>query len=479
MYYESMEVPTGNSKTTGALYGRPGSNALGVSSILGQPRGLMQFDGNGVPDGAIFGATGTTFWQGDSAGTQSAFATAIANDGKTAHMVANAASVGQIFVSSGTHGYCLNSGTLTQIAEGANFFGARDVTFIDGYFVVLSNTTNNQQFQISALNDGTTWKGGDVGLLLGQADPLQRVIANLEYLYFFGTRRGEIWYNSGNNLFPFTIESGAFIENGTNAPDSVCQGRTPSGSTSIYWLAQDARGRNIAMRVNGLASERISTHAVESFFASYSTTDDCLCYSYTFHGHSFIRYIFPTANAGWDYDITESGKSGFPVWTEVNLVNGSSILAPFERYSCFAFGLTLYLSGGADSRAGQLYAINPNSLFDCYGYGAFPIVRQRFYRLPWNGGLRTILDRIEIFVNNGAYTYLTSDPIMKLAISQDGGNTYGSDILIHLGDAGVFNLRMVANRLGYYRDGALRITVSDAVDSVLLAAGIYSRAGVT
>ncbi len=206
-FYETLENP-GSDKNSSVLYPRYGSVAFGTSTVLGNPRGLLQFDGNGVPDGAIFGVTDTVFWQGSPVGVQTPFATPVVNDSKPAYMAANAASVGQIFVASGGHGYCLNSGTLTEITIGADFFGARDVTFIDGYFVVLSDVTNRQQFQISAINNGLSWSGADVGLLLGQADPIQRVIANLEFLYFFGTRRGQIWYNSGITCFPSRLNQG-------------------------------------------------------------------------------------------------------------------------------------------------------------------------------------------------------------------------------------------------------------------------------
>src|SRR6185312_12917799 len=380
LYFEASETPY-KPKGPAALYQRAGSTAFGAipPTVTGAVRGMIQFDGNGVPDGAIFGVSGSTFWQMTPDGSQTSKGS-VADDGLPAYIAANAASVGQIFVASAGHGYCLdtNTGVFAEIPnDGVNFFGARDVTFIDGYFVVLSDTTNGQQFQISALNDGTTWAGADVAVLLGQTDPLQRVIANIEYLYFIGTRRGQIWYNSGNALFPFTIESGAFLEWGTAAPGSVCKA-TKNQSTTIYWLGQNAQGANVALSASGQQTERISDHAVEAAWSNkdpnkfngqiYPTTEDCICYPFVWNGHSMVRFIFPSANTGWDYDVTESASAGFRVWSPVAFTDENGVLkAPFERAHAYAFEKHLIGSGGADGVPGAIYEMDEATSTDAAG----------------------------------------------------------------------------------------------------------------
>ncbi len=651
-YFEASETPY-KPKGPATLYQRPGSKTYGTipPNVAAAVRGMIQFDGNGVPDGAIFGVSGDKFWQMDPDLTVTVYGTVV-DDGKPAYIAANAAAVGQIFVASGGHGYCLNSGTFAEITIGADFFGARDVTFIDGYFVVLSATVNNQQFQISALNDGTTWSGADVGLLLGQADPLQRVLTNIEYLYFLGTRRGQIWYNSGNALFPFTIESGAFLEWGTNAAGSACKAGNQQ-STTIYWLGQSAQGANVAMRAQGQQVDRISDHALEAAWSNknaqkfngqvYTTTDDCISYSFSWNGHSMVRFIFPTAGTGWDYDITESARVGFPVWNPVSftLANGSQV-APFERAHAFAFGKHLIGSGGADGSPGQIYEEDAGTYTDCdgtpnnpqttgttgfstvdtnigdttigpafiignvptapfylqFGGGApaggelilctiitgpvagrysltvtraqggttaqfwavstvfdvvtlpgFPITRDRIVRLPFNNGLRVILDRLEVFgqpgvgvnaanttfsavATNGSDTYAVADttgleigqqvtgspiainadtrilavvvntsvqvtdvalgpsgtypitalsqiaganPVLRLRISRDGGQTWGAELQMPMGAEGDDIARWVRNALGYYRDGAIWLRCTDPVFACLVGGALGIR----
>ena len=647
LYFEASEAPY-KPKGPAALYQRAGSTAFGSipPTVTGAVRGMIQFDGNGVPDGAIFGVSGSTFWQMNPDGTQISHGS-VADDGLPAYIAANAASVGQIFVASAGHGYCLdtNTGVFAEIPnDGVNFFGARDVTFIDGYFVVLSDTTNGQQFQISALNDGTTWAGADVAVLLGQTDPLQRCIANIEYLYFIGTRRGQIWYNSGNALFPFTIESGAFLEWGTAAPGSVCKA-TKNQSTTIYWLGQNAQGANVALSASGQQTERISDHAVEAAWSNkdpnkfngqvYPTTEDCICYPFVWNGHSMVRFIFPSANTGWDYDVTESASAGFRVWNPVAFTDANGVLkAPFERAHAYAFEKHLIGSGGADGVPGGIYEMDEAACTDAAGstFGqlvptgvtgtftfpataadttlasvnlsaiitapfciredatdelmvvtsavfvlgfftltvvrgqggttaqpitsldtltvldavGFPLTRDRIVRLPFNNGLRVILDRLEIFgqpgtgvsavntefpatATKGSDTFLAADtsgltvgqtvtgdpvqsgstllaivdnvsiqlsttalatgdyvltglstipganPVLLVKISRDGGRTWGSEIEVPMGQQGQTTMRWIINRLGYYRDGALWIRVTDPVFVAFVGAALGIR----
>lgn len=579
-YFEAAEYPH-TPKSKASLFSRGGSSAFGAipPTIAEAVRGMMQFDGNGVPDGAIFGVSGSSFWQMNLDGSQTAKGSVV-DDGKPAYISANAASVGQIFIASGDHGYCLdtNTGVFAEIPVSADFFGARDVTFIDGYFVVLSDTTNRQQFQISALNDGTTWSGADVGLLLGQTDPIQRVIANIEYLYFIGTRRGQIWYNNGNALFPFTIQSGAFLEVGTNAPGSVCQsGSAPS--TTIFYIGQDARGAMVAVKIQGLESTIISTPAVSQEWDSYSTVEDCICYPITWNGHALIRYIFPTADMGWEYDITETARVGFPVWNKYTFTDANGVQhAPFERAHAFAFQKHLIGSGGGDSLPGAVYELKSSYYSDCagnpngaqiigakeavillpiapadtslpsvawigtiptapfyffiagdpvtayelilcmgytgpiggeytltvvrgqggttaqswgigdYGYQAtltgFPITRERICRLPFNMNFRQFLDRIELLIQAGVGldgdTQQGTDPVLLLNMASSIGTSgpiWGPDIELSMGQQGEYQTRLLANRFGYYRDGAIRIRCTEPVFTALVGAQIFIRPG--
>lgn len=483
-FVEAAEVP-GATKTDITLIQRPGTAPFSATpaTIAGRARGSIQFDGNNVLDGATFAVNGTNFFQLNAAGPMTLIGTVV-DDGLPVQICANAASVGQIAVCSGGNLYVLNvnTGIFAMIPnDGVNFFGARAMSFMDGYLAVLSNTPNNQQFQLSALNDMTTWVGSQVAILLGQTDQILNLSINQEYAYFMGSRRSEIWYNTGNTGFPWAIEPGAFLETGIDAKASLVK-----ADNTEFWIGQDVNGGRVAYRASSLQAVRISDHTVETAWQSYKVTSDCWCYAMQWNGHSVIRYIFPTADKGWQYDITESAALRYPVWTEIYFTDQKGVQhAPFERSHCYAFGLHLLGSGGADGTPGVVYQMNAQTYYDCVGAPnslsalGFPLVRDRIVRLPWNGGLRQFLDRLEIAmqVGVGADAGQGAMPQLLVRISRDGGNTWGRELSFPLGAGGKYFTRVLMNRLGSYRDGAIWLRITDPVYAAIIGAQHYIRAG--
>ncbi len=503
-YEESGEVP-GLAKGPGPiLIGRPGLGVLGVNppQVPGRARGKISYNeidyGGTTGTVSAYGVNGTTFWAILPNGAMVAFGT-VPDDGLPVSMAGAKPTIltgnGSLAIASAGRLFIYSGGVFAEVAIGANFFGADYVTWIDGYFIVLQRALS--QYQISDLADpsGLTWNALDVSGTLGQADKIQALIADKEYLYLIGSRRGEIHYNSGNAGFPFVIESGAFIENGIGANYSICQ-----SNNSIYWLDQSARGGGSAVRSEGLITRRVSTHPIETIWANkdprkgkvYPTIADCITFSFIWHGHTFIKWIFPTADASWLYDATESDLRGYPVWTEATFTDGlGTAHACLERDHCYAYGIHIVGSGGAEGAPGVIYrydasayydAPNPAAVIDGMpGFAGFPIVRDRIVRLPWNGGLRQFLDRLEFEIQRGVGldTGQGSDPQMLIRISRDGGATWGPERSLAMGAGGEYARRVLANRLGSYRDGALWVRITDPVFAALIGAQHYIRAGVS
>lgn len=488
-YQESGEVP-GLAKGPGpVLLPRPGLAAFGANPATAAMRARGKIVANNPSNNLTqigYGVSGTSFYAISVNGTQTVLGTVV-DDGLPVTMAAGKPTTnfnnGQIAIASGGELYVYSGGVLTQIPINLNgsFFGADYVTWLDGYFIVLQRTLS--QFQISALDDATTWSALDVSGTLGQADRIQAIIADKEYLYLVGARRAEIWYNAGTGTgttFPFTIEPGAFIEDGIGANASLCQ-----SNNSIYWLDQSARGGVSAVRAEGLITRRVSTHALEVAWANqnpdkgkvFATVADCITFSYIWKGHTMIRWIFPTADASYDYDSTESDLKGYPVWTDVTFTDSlGATHACLERDHCYAFGLHIVGSGGADGTPGVLYTYDDSTYYDAPNSGAgflgFPIVRDRIVRLPWNNGLRQFLDGIELIAQNGTGLDYGqgSAPVFLLRISRDGGKTWGTEYQIPMGAGGKYFTRLRQLALGSYRDGAVWLRCSDPVFAALVGA---------
>jgi hypothetical protein len=243
-YCEWPEVP-GEAKHGPYLYQRPAAASFGTNppQVGGRARGKIAYNG------LAYGVNGTNFYAIETDGTLTLRGT-VADDGKPARLVANSSDTnagnGQIAIAAGGELYIYSGGAFTHIVnDGVSFFGAADVDFMDGYFIVV--IPNSSKFQISALNNGLVWKGFDVAVLLGQADHIRAIIADKEYFYLPGEQRTTIWYNNGNALFPFAIESGAFIEEGIAAAASRVK-----ADNGVFWLAQSERGGAYAVRTQGL-----------------------------------------------------------------------------------------------------------------------------------------------------------------------------------------------------------------------------------
>lgn len=484
-YQETPEVP--NEQKQGPwLYPTPGLAEFGANppQVTGRARGKLEFNG------AAWCVNGTDFCFIAANGGLQSFGTVV-DDGLPVTMCAGKPSPdfasGQIAIASGGHLYIYDGGTFNEVPIGDDFFGADCITWLDGYFIALQRRYS--QFQISALNNGALWNGADVSGTLGQADKIQMCIADKEYLYLLGGRRGEIWYNSGNAGFPFQIESGAFIEDGIGANNSLCQ-----SNNSIYWLDQSARGGVSAVRSEGLITRRVSTHAIERAWSNknpnkgkvYSTVADCLTYSFIWKGHTCIKWIFPTADASWLYDATESDKVGYPVWTESTFTDADGEThACLERDHCYAYGLHILGAGPAAGAPGVVYTFDDSTYYDAphtgSAFAGFPIVRDRIVRLPWNGGLRQFFDGIEFAIQSGVGIEggQGANPVMLLRISRDGGKTWGPEKRISIGKGGDYGLRATARLLGSYRDGAIWVRITDPVFAALIGAQTYIRPGVS
>ena len=491
-YLEVVEVPE-EKKTRKVLYPRPRLASYGINppQVSGRARGLLTFNN------FAWGVNGTSFYVLQADGSQIAFGTVI-DDGNPVTMCANSSATysgnGQIAIASAGNLYIYSGGVFSEIPnDGINFFGASSVTFLDGYFIVV--TPDSSQFQISALNDGTTWDGADVAILEGQADGLVNAISDKEYLYLIGGLGGggrtELWYNSGNALFPFTIEQGAFMEVGIGPMYSLCQGDPESSTNCVYWVAQSARGGGSAWKVVGLNPQRISTYAVESQWAKYSTISDCICYSLRWQGHMLVRYIFPTADKSWQYDATVSAQLGYPCWSVLTFTDANGLPhATLERCHAYQYGRHIVSSGGAEGGPGVAYQLaradDGSAYYDADNPGAdppfvgFPIIRRRTCPHLFNGNKRDIYNMLDLGMEFGAGLdggVQGSNPQVVVTMSRDGGKNFGTERVHSMGRLGEFAELIRFYRWGQARDCVYDIQVSDPVFSSITNAEIDVTAG--
>lgn len=294
----------------------------------------------------------------------------------------------------GKNGYAvdLSSNVVTRIVNDA-FYGADRVGFIDGYFIF--NKPDTQQFYISSLY-GSSFDGLDFASAEGAPDLLVSLIVDHREVWMFGDTTTEVYYNSGNADFPIERITGAYLEHGCAAAQSVAK-----LDNTVFWLGKDSNGNGTVWRANGYTPQRISTHALEYALQTYSQISDALAYTYQADGHAFYMLTFPQAGKTWCYDAATG------LWHERAYWNAGN----FERHrsNCLAFYSGTHVVG--DYENGKLYALDPDYFMD----DGEPLVAQRSAPVVNNDGKRLFHHCIQVEIEEGVGTvpddsnYLTTE----------------------------------------------------------------------
>ena len=280
----------------------------------------------------------------------------VVDDGQPATFASNGRQGHQLFVVSGQAGYILdlNDNSFAQISDPDFPSYALMGAFCDGYFLVLDGDDNS--WQISALEDGTSWDGLDIAQVSTSSDRVVSLAVSHRQVWLFGTKTTQVWYNSGNADFPFEPISGVFIEQGILAPWSVA----PIADT-LFWMGWDVRGAGIVTMANGYTPARVSTAAVEDVLRHYaslqaqSALSDVIAWAYQEDGHAFyVLYLpqGPLSGSGidytsWVYDVTEQA------WHERARWNDTTHAWEPAVARCHAFMWGLHLVG--DRARGTVY----------------------------------------------------------------------------------------------------------------------------
>jgi hypothetical protein len=336
------------------------------------------------------------------------------------------------------------------------FYGADRIAQVDGY--MLFNQPGTRNFYIT-LNNQVVFDSLNIAAKDGFSDNLVGVVINQRNAWLIGERTTEIWFNSGAQQFPFEIMPGPFVQHGCIAKFSIAQ-----MAESVFWLSQDQTGTGILVETSGYNALRVSTHAIEAEWGSYSTTADAEAFCFQQAGHLFYQINFPTADRSWRYDaITKEWHEA--VWSDTDGAEHR------HRARCMAFAYGKVVV--ADWETGELYALDPAALTD----DGAPIVRRRGFPHIVGDGDRVFYQSFIADVAVGNYLG-TDDPQVQLRWSDDRGRTWGNPIATTMGRTGDYLTSVQFNRLGMARDRVFEVAWSAAVETALQGAFVtFKKAG--
>lgn len=444
---------SGQSKSIAMLLGTPGLTLFSTLSG-GGVRGCMPFT-----KAQSIVVVGGNVYSVDTSGTGTLIGT-IVNRATPISMASNGTTV---MLVTGPEGYVITPNTVTpslstivQISNPA-FLGADMVDYINGYFVF--NQPGSGRFQITKLFS-TSIDPLDFATAEGAPDLLISLIVDHLEIWLFGETSTEIFFDSGNVLFPFERIQGAFIEQGCAAKFSPAK-----VDNTVFWLSADERGQGMVMKAVGYQPQRISTHAIEFAIAQYARIDDAIGYTYQQEGHTFYVLIFPTGNATWVYDTSTQ------LWHERAWRNPADGSLNRHRSNCQMSFAGKIIVG--DWETGKLYSLNLDA-YDDNG-DILPAIRQcahlaspddtwQFFHRLW----------IDMETGVGLNTGQGSDPQVMLEWSDDGGHTFPNQMWASAGKIGEYRRRVNFRRLGKSRDRIWRATITDPVKRVLIAADVIA-----
>ena len=358
--------------------------------------------------------------------------------------------------------------------EYLSYVPAVQLSYLDTFFVVQASYSS-RLFYLSAPDDGSMWDALQVASKESYPDNINALLCDHEELWLFGSQQAiEGWHNAGAAPFPFVRDDNAVMHYAIEAPFSAQR-----FMLGFAWLAKDqVRGGRVAFYAQGFQPVRISNHAVESIWNTYSNVSHTIAYSYEENGHPFyvLNFLYTpsgsaTVNvATWVYDgITQ-------MWAQRGWWNGTANVGQrqaFHAYVNLGAGDAHYVG---DWQTGQIYSQSINTYTD----NGTQI--QRIRTAPHISDEQTInfyhRFRLDLETGNAAMQYIYLD------WSNDGGHTFGQygappGVTPSLGlpAAGQYGFSVTWLPLGSGGDRVFKVTILDACKIAIVNAYLDCTAG--
>lgn len=417
---------------------RPGLTLFGDAPPLGNAVGRGVFTSS---KGQLFYVVGqTVYYKG--AGGNSVILGQIAP--LSTPVSINDNGIDAVVVDGTPNGYTIDLGSyvFTPIVDGTGLFvGATRVDYSDTFLAFNAPGTNEWYISLS----------GQVAFnILNQAnksstpDPISTLAFNLRQMWLLGTQySSEVWFLSGAADFPYEEFPQTLVPYGCAAPYSLAR-----ADDKLFWISLNQQGQVIAVRTEGYGVVAISTRALEYEWSNYPTIADAVAYSYQQAGHTYVVFHFPTANTSWGYDLSTKQwhRRG---WTD----NDGALNRERVSFATLAYGNII----GQDWASGQLYIVDQNAFTDA----GQPIVFERAFPHVVNEmkeltGASFVAD-FETGEVPGTGPDDPNPPQLGLAVSKDGGISFGNYRLKGFAAAGQYRSMMRWRGLGMGRDFVFKL----------------------
>jgi hypothetical protein len=379
----------------------------------------------------------------------------VGNDGKPAQMVSSGLGSDQLLVASAGQVYCLDLLTnvlalALTINDAAIAPGPAHYTHVGlSYLFFQAFDVSDSVFRISAggeLLDGMVWDGLDWQSRSLQGDPWKAMlVTSYGETWLMGELSSEVWYNNGDPLFPYMPDPSGSIPYGIIAPFSVCE-----AADKVVWLATTADGDRQVVAAQGFTPKRISDLALEAELDTYLTVEDAEGETYREAGHAFYKLTFPTEEKTWVFDFQTELWHRRGTWiTERDTFDEWQ-----PTWHCFFDRKHLW----CERHSGKIVEVSPEFVHDADGR---PLRRVRVSPTIRSENKRLVHKRLEVLIEAGLGP--VAGPKMMLRASDDGGKTWGNELMQPMGDIGQTRQRLVWEKLGQSVARTYELSCSEAM----------------
>lgn len=319
--------------------------------------------------------------------------------------------------------YNIRAGSPSQVTD-ADLLAPIDLDFVDGYFGIV---TAGNKWQIGAIDDATAWDGLDFTRADADPDAAIAISSMQSQFVIFGTATTEFWRNTGAADFPF--ERVTVSDVGCLAAGSVQR-----LEQSIMFVAEDRTVRMFA----GYEARRVSNHAVERDIEALTDRNVLKSATWVKDGHTFYTLTAP-GYWTWQHDTV----TGF--WSKRQTYGSAS----WRGSTVTVFNGKLIVG---DATEGKLYEMSA-AYFDEAGDDLVTsIITPPVHGFPFRMQHNSVFIDLERGAGTGQGDAHNVAPELMLSWSDDGGETYGTERRLQIGQQGQRVTRVRTHRLGMTQD---------------------------
>ncbi len=364
------------------------------------------------------------------------------------------------------------------------------ISFQNGQLIIADSASTN--WYLSGFNVATSWLTTSpfVGSIQTKPDLCQAVVpvpGGGNNAFVFGRNVTELWQYVGGALFPYQRNSTLNVDYGCLNPATVAH-----LNTYTVWIGVNEQSGPVLMRANGNSVEQISTDGIDYQLGNLTDPENCTGFLYQQDGHTIYQFTFPTDNISYAYDFET--KLFFNVSDENLNYHIAREIVYFNNTYYF-----VALAGGNIYEFDTLFSAAQYSQNDLSDVKIIPRIRicpplrtpdQRYYIAKSLGFTiengqpniptvytNNVSSNVDLAAEDGSYilcengdfigteqinpveateiTYYSEQ--VNLAVSRDGGVTFGNFWGKYLNPTGQFKSRFLWQRLGIANDSTYQI----------------------